>query len=437
LPLSPLAKSSSGRYFQDQEGHPFLIVGDAPQGSPFNLSLSNWDYLLANRQKWGFNALWLVLWDNTTDGSAIVSNSTWDGVPAFGNINDFGTLNHDYWTRVEAFVQMAVNRGFYLLLSPCDLSSVGNIGAATSNGAAKCTTFGTYLGARFAQYPGICWFHGIDFSTNGTTLNKQCAQALASGIAATAPLHLHLIEYAAPSTSLDDASWVPPVSLNHLYNHHPLYDPAKSAWNAGNSMPFGCMESDYEGENNNPTASGIASGTPVTNIVLRKQLYWAFLGGGLAGHIFGNKFIWQLNDGAVGGSWKANLDTTGVQHFMYWAALMRSFSWYLLQPDLTGVVATSGFGTYNAGATLAANDYVTTARTSDGHAIVSYFPANHSLVLDMTKCASSSITARWYDPTNGTYSSAGTGLTNTGTHTFTPSATNAAGDVDWCLLITS
>ena len=48
------------------------------------------------------------------------------------------------------------------------------------------------------------------------------------------------------------------------------------------------------------------------------------------------------------------------------------------------------------------------------------------------------VNAQWYDPTNGAYTTiTASPLPNTGTHQFTPPATNNAGDTDWVLVLGS
>jgi Putative collagen-binding domain of a collagenase len=47
-----------------------------------------------------------------------------------------------------------------------------------------------------------------------------------------------------------------------------------------------------------------------------------------------------------------------------------------------------------------------------------------------------STTARWFDPTNGTFTSiSGSPFANTGSHSFTPPGNNSAGDADWVLVL--
>ena len=48
------------------------------------------------------------------------------------------------------------------------------------------------------------------------------------------------------------------------------------------------------------------------------------------------------------------------------------------------------------------------------------------------------MTARWFDPTNNTYTTvSGSPFANSGTHTFTTSGNNSAGSPDWVLVLTA
>jgi hypothetical protein len=83
---------------------------------------------------------------------------------------------------------------------------------------------------------------------------------------------------------------------------------------------------------------------------------------------------------------------------------------------------------------------VAAAATPDGKALVAYLPAagavNRSITIDMTALGGAS-TARWFDPTNGTFMDIAGGIANTGTHVFTVPRANASGANDWVLVITS
>ena len=62
-------------------------------------------------------------------------------------------------------------------------------------------------------------------------------------------------------------------------------------------------------------------------------------------------------------------------------------------------------------------------------------PTSRTITIDMTKLAGS-VTARWFDPTNNTFSTvSGSPFPNTGSTQFTPPGTNAEGSDDWLLVL--
>ena len=53
--------SSNHRYLLDQTGHPYMVVGDAPQALAANVSEADMDKYFADRQAHGINATWINL----------------------------------------------------------------------------------------------------------------------------------------------------------------------------------------------------------------------------------------------------------------------------------------------------------------------------------------------------------------------------------------
>ena len=71
-------------------------------------------------------------------------------------------------------------------------------------------------------------------------------------------------------------------------------------------------------------------------------------------------------------------------------------------------VVTSGYGSFGQ------DDYVTAARTPDGKLAIAYMPSGGTVTVDLGTL-SGPVTARWYDPTDGTFTTIGDGpLANTG-----------------------
>jgi hypothetical protein len=138
------------------------------------------------------------------------------------------------------------------------------------------------------------------------------------------------------------------------------------------------------------------------------------------------------------GGWKVCINSPGAAHLGWWKAFWNSIPWYNLVPDQTHVVATAGYGTPTVTNPFAGNTYVPLSATLDGHYAVAYFSLGSpsSLTVNMSKF-SGQVTAQWFDPTNGVYTSvSGSPFSNTGTHNFTPVGNNSAGDPDWVLLLT-
>jgi hypothetical protein len=147
--------------------------------------------------------------------------------------------------------------------------------------------------------------------------------------------------------------------------------------------------------------------------------------------LYGNHYTWQF----IGG-WKVNLETPGSIQFKYLANLFAARPWYDLVPDQTHAVVTTGYGTFSSsGFDIGSNDYLAAARTPDGKLVMAYMPTTRTITVDMTKL-SGTVTARWYDPTNGNYVAiAGSPFPNTGSRQFTPAGSNSDGSGDWVLVL--
>ena len=134
----------------------------------------------------------------------------------------------------------------------------------------------------------------------------------------------------------------------------------------------------------------------------------------------------------------------GAPQMAFVKTLFEARKWWLLVPDQTHTVVTSGFGSCMASTTTQGpaspnaqeDTCTTTARTADGTLIMTYMPQARAIVVDMTKLAATA-TARWFDPTTGAFTTvAGSPLSNTGTHTFTPpTGTHSDGYSDWALVL--
>ncbi len=438
-PAFPLKVSADGRYLVDQNNVPYLIKGDSAWAIPYNISTADADSYLAQRQAQGFNTVYLTDFDNTY-GNGRSDYSTFDGIVPFTTAGDLSTPNPAYFARLDTDVQLATAHHMAVVLIPVD-AGAGNSGSLPllrSNGLAKCYNYGVFLGTRYRGYANVMWGSGVDFqtwnsaTTYGGATDDQLVEAVERGIAAAAPGQLQTVElnYDHSSTT-DDPSQIPLVGLSWVYDQWPQYDYMYREYNRTvgtppHHLPYYLGEGDYEGENN-------TGRDPSTPLALRKQEYWSALGGA-SGQMFGNHYTWGFFAG-----WQNNIATVGASQFMTMSRLIGGLPWWTFVPDQGHSVMTAGYGTYSAtgGQSITQNDYAPTVRSADGTLVLSYLPTVRTVTMDLGQLAGP-VTAQWFDPTTGNYSTiGGSPFANSGSRQFTPPGPNASGDPDWVLLLTA
>ena len=122
-PVYPLKASANNRYLVDQNNTPFLMVGDSPQQLITNLSQKEAAAFMANRQKYGINALWINLLCISTDPSCNRDAKTFDGIVPFLVPGDVSTPNPAYFQRVDDMLSIAADHGMVVVLDPIETIS--------------------------------------------------------------------------------------------------------------------------------------------------------------------------------------------------------------------------------------------------------------------------------------------------------------------------
>ena len=417
----PAAVSANHRYLLDQSGAPYLLVGDSPQCMTANLTLEDMDYFFADRQRHGFNTMWVdILCGPYTGGRP--DYGTYDGIVPFSTPGDLSTPNPQYFTRVDAMVALAAAHGMTLLLQPAETESFRDL--LRRNGVAKDFGYGAYIGARYKNASNIIWLSGNDYQTDQWPTFDPYVVALVRGLRSTDPSRLQTVELNYPvSLSTDSADWSSLIDLNSAYTYAPTYAAVLEGYNHTPTIPVILIEANYEGEHN----SGRPTATPE---ILRRQEYWAMLSGA-SGQLYGNHYTW----GFQFGPWKDKLDTPGATQIAFMVRFFSSLRWYDLVPDQDHMLVTSGFGKPADAGLVSDSDYVTAAVTADGTLAVVYLPTPRVVTVDMTRF-SGPVTARWFDPTNGSYTAVSGGpIPNTGRRQFEQARANGEGDGDWVLVL--
>lgn len=432
-PAYPLKVSANGRYLVDQNNTPFLIAGDVPQPLVTMVSTADAASYFDDRQAHGFNAMWIdVLVAGPYYPDARDDGGTYDGILPFtgylpgGNDTahyDLTKPNEAYFTRVDQMLTLASNHGMVVFLDPIETGQW--VPTLRNNAATAAGVYGRYLGNRYKHFDNIIWLNGNDFNTWQNSDDDAALRAVAEGIQSADPRHLQTIELnVETSSSYDDPTWVPIVSVNGTYTYSPTYLQMWHSYNQTPIAPTYLLEAHYDlADFGKPWDYGTPS-------VLRRQEYWTMLSGG-KGQLYGNIYTCYFMPG-----WKFHIDTVGVTQFMIWHGFFSSLPWQDLIPDQDHTVVTAGLGTLGGLQNrVSKSNFCTASKTPDGSYVIAYMPTARTISVNMASLKAPA-NARWFDPTNGTYATIpGSPFANRGTRQFTPPLISHDGDTDWVLLL--
>lgn len=408
--------SVNSRILVNQAGAPVFFLGEAGWSAIAQLTNAQIDTYLNDRASRGFN---LVLVNLVEHHFATNAPSNIDGVAPFTGTN-WITPNNTYFQRADYFVAKAASLGIYLLLdvlylgfNTTDEGWNDEVGAASTG---DMTSWGQYVAGRYGAYNNIIWVVNGD---RDPTAYLSKVTACANGILSVDTRHLITSHNEPASIGSDHVSGEGWLTFNNVYAVAAnVTGVAVEAYDYTPVLPYIHIEGHYENENS------------ITTQGLRAQAYWAALAGAV-GHVFGNSPIWKFAYTGVTADWVNALDDAGSLSMTQYAALFRSLAWSTLVPDFSHAWLTVGYGT------LGNANYCGAAKNVAGTLGVIYMPSNRTMTVVMSGFAGS-VTARWYDPTNGSYTAdAGSPVANSGTHDFSRASANNAGDNDWVLILTA
>jgi hypothetical protein len=405
----PVGVSENKRYLVDQDGRPWMMNGDSPQCMSANLSVDDMEYFFTNRARHGFNAAWVnLICGPYTHGRD--DASTYDGIAPFTDGKDLTTPNPKYWERMDTMVELAQRSGITLVLDPAETGSFAEW--LKDKGADKSRAYGRFLGERYRDHVNIIWMLGNDYGD--WPKYDEYVMALSKGIRDADPAKLQTVEFAPPvSKSHDNEKWLPLINLDAAYSYTPTYDIVRQAYTAEPTMPTFMVEANYEFENN-------TGGPETTDVTMRRQEWWTMTSGA-TGQLYGNKWTWGFEDG----DWKEHFDTKAVAEYTLMAKFFGDRAWQDLVPVLDDRFVTQGAGDASGDGDVLENDHATAAVTPDGSLAIVYVPTARTIEV-ATSTLQPNVTARWFDPTDGSYRDAKA--------PFKTPGKNAAGDEDWVLV---
>jgi hypothetical protein len=400
--LFPL--SISGRYVVTAAGVPFIIQGDSAWSLEVQLTRAQILQYLDDRKNKGFNTILFEAIEHKFSSQTPAYKNV-NGDNPFTSMTNFSTPNEPYWANVDFIVNELKKRGMAALIAPCYLGFGGGDEGwtveMTADTAAHLQSYGAFLATRYTQ-GNIIWLMGGDYAGTTTERDKQWnivtgMRSVRTGDLITAePQRTDAESYPFWNTY---TGW----NLNLTYissDGSDGYSRAATAY--GRNMPFFQVEAGYEGER--------------TLAEARRASYQTMMSGG-CGHFFGNSPIWGFGEpnfnGGLGpaAALASDLNSTGAQQMAFLRQLIEAYTIAAMTPVTDTSLVTTSLGT--------GTGRVCPMLSVDNRVALIYTPSVN-VTIDMSKFKQSSVRARWFDVTTGTYSAdAASPLSNSGTHAFT------------------
>lgn len=476
----PLTVSSNGRYLQQANGAPFLICADTTWSLFVDIPLASINSFLTDITGKGFNAVmgnvvehhYTLVKPPKERGGALPFTTRLDGTSYTGTPNgtngaagtqgqfagdpysnianqspDWTFPNTTYWIALESILDACLQQNVAVFVWAAYLGFQANdegwlnemvaLDAVTGAGGfvgqpfadntkPRTWNYGAWLADRWKHYPHLIWTMGGDYGTNTnalTTAQRSAVNNVMAGLKSVAGQQstLFTAHWDRPCVSTDVTLTAGAWDLNLAYCGEEVAQTTRLGYAAVPAIPSFLGEYFYEG-------SLFGGSAP-----FRKYTYWGMLSG-IAGGFFGHEQLWRFDDGTPGTDWTTLLSTQSTLDASRAFAFLKSRPWHRLKPSGLGgmgTLITAGGGTASPQTT----NYVAAACTPEGDLLVAYVPPAHtgSVTVDMTKLAAPAV-AKWFDPANASFTAIGT-IANTGTHAFTPPATNSAGDTDFLLVL--
>jgi hypothetical protein len=421
-----LKVASAGSHLAHADDTPFLWIGDTAWRGPQAATLAQWKTFIDDRRDKKFTVMQVspyTFWGGD-NGANAAGQLPWT--------TNHVKINPAFWQTFDAYADYVNDQSLVLVL--IGLPGWQDYIGGTTDAATRRQRLAQYLTGRYGAHHAI-YSPASDSSiiANATRTGEAFAAATTrqlvtmhpSGPIGTSPVpdENSIAETYFSSAYVDFAL---NQSAHHFGNSTNAAIAARK-WNLSLEdntprKPVINSEAYYEGD---ATSAGTAVYKGTAKDV--RSLGWLSWTSGSLGYTYGVLGIWDWgnNSGAVPGwtssYWQTGMNRASSTHMKYMAEFFAPLAWWTLRSAHSAI--------QNQPSSELTK--MTFARNPAGTLGVAYLPNNASLQLAMSGFTAA-VNAQWFNPVAGTYSSAGTGLANSGSRTFTPPS---SGSEDWVLLL--
>lgn len=427
--IFPLRISANGRYLTQVNGAPFLLCGDTPWTREVNLTRSQDATYTADRSNRNINATLFECIEHHFNDQANKYRNT-EGNDPFTVMSPVNwVMNDAYWQLVDALYANCLRLGIVCMMNPAYLGFSGTQeGWSAEVSATADATLFAYGQAVSTRYPFALWCMYGD--THGDATSQGKMTQIANGIVSSNPraiISAHLARSETMIGTIGQPSW---FTLNGIYLANTGEADAQAATEYARSgpLPLITIEDGYE------------AASTVTLAMNRRSVYTSYLSG-CCGHFTSHALLWSFGDAAGSDGLGAAhalatyLNTTGTQQRTIAYTLMGSMAWWKGVPSTGSSVITSSLGTSGTAGRLC--PFFIANNASGRDAALVWKNDTNSITLNRAGFQQGAITVKWFDPTNGVYSTPAEGgsFSNVGTQAFAHPGNNSGGDPDWVLVM--
>jgi hypothetical protein len=418
-------------------------------------STADQDTYLANIKAAGFNSFILMNIVHNEGGDpwpVVKEPNDANGNAPFLTADQLDTQNPIYVANVKRVVDKALELGLAVFLFPTYVGYNGGVQGweATITNAHNtdsiCFNWGVFLAHTFNEPNVIPMWMG-DHTLSGVALSRM--QQIVAGWRSISRTQLAGSELDGPDSlattqtgftyGTDPATSDMQIDSfygNGLSASGVTWDTADRAWANSPKLPATLEEPVYEFASYNANN---------TRAQVRAAQHWAITSGAIAGSNAGFNGSWQMvpvgSQATItpNANWKDSFSSPARADQTKAFALYSSLSWWLMRPSGTAMdycgrtLIVSGVGS--------GSNKITSSMSSDGNQLLAYVPPTGSskttFSVDFRSLSAGSKSARWWNPTTGTYSDATPStVTNAlSSQSFTTPGDNGTGQNDWMLVV--
>ncbi len=447
-----LTISDDGRFIENQEGKPFLWIGDTAWELFHKLDREEAIDYLTIRAKQGFTLIQAVV---LAENDGLKIPNSYGEIPLIDL--DPEKPNENYFKHVDFIVDKANDLGLVVGLLPTWGDKVFSLhpgaGPVVFN-AKNAKTYGEYLGNRYKD-KSIVWILGGDRDIANSEV-LEVWRAMAKGLH-KGDKGSHLITYhprggSSSSNFIHNESWLDfnMYQSGHGDKFNKVYQWAETDYLKDPKKPFVDGEPAYEGisvkfwefcdfktpkkvpekvlDDNGiiKDASYFQKGF-FTDYDIRVHAYWDFLSGA-CGYTYGNNAVWQMfkKGGAISipciADWYTSLTHDGASQLIHLKKIFEVYSISKLQPDQSIIY---GINPHN-------EEHIRAAKSSEGKWVLIYLSKGQKVKVVMHKVLDKTVIANWYNPKDGTMTAIGE-FSNREILEFSPPSSGIGND--WLLIL--